>query len=123
MARLARRRFDWPLLVEVRGSGDKLSEDQKSWIAENAKTLHLPFELETRDVTAHLGRWGVGRASEVRLIAQLAVFDTRRALRRDFDAYVSLAAYLDELHAGLRARRIFDPPCCGGYTACAEGEI
>jgi VRR-NUC domain len=31
--------------VEVKGSADKLSEDQKSWVAGNAKTLHLPFKL------------------------------------------------------------------------------
>jgi hypothetical protein len=76
--------------------------------------------LEARDVAAYLGTWGIGRADEVRLVARLAVLDNRRALRRDFDAYVRLAAYLDDLHAALRERRIFDPPCCGGYTACAE---
>lgn len=76
--------------------------------------------LETRDVAAYLGAWAIGRPSEIRLVARLAVIDVRRALRRDFDAYLSLAAYVDELHAALRERQIFDPPCCGGYTACAE---
>lgn len=33
------------LFVEVKGSGDKLSEDQKRWIQDNAETLKLPFKL------------------------------------------------------------------------------
>jgi len=32
-------------LVEVKGSGDKLSKDQKDWIAGNAYEMQLPFEL------------------------------------------------------------------------------
>lgn len=31
--------------VEVKGSGDQLSDDQKTWIAANAAHLHLPFKL------------------------------------------------------------------------------
>ena len=31
--------------VEVKSSKDKLSEDQKTWIAGNAKELHLPFKV------------------------------------------------------------------------------
>lgn len=31
--------------VEVKGSGDKLSEEQKAWIEGNSSTLHLPFKL------------------------------------------------------------------------------
>lgn len=31
--------------VEVKSSGDKLSEDQKKWIKNNASTLNLPFKL------------------------------------------------------------------------------
>ena len=33
------------LFVEVKGSGDQLSDDQKTWIAGNATQLKLPFKL------------------------------------------------------------------------------
>jgi hypothetical protein len=33
------------MLVEVKGSGDKLSEDQKDWIRGNHEILQLPFKL------------------------------------------------------------------------------
>lgn len=38
------REKEW-FFVEVKGSGDKLSEDQKKWIAENERYLHLPFKI------------------------------------------------------------------------------
>lgn len=59
--------------------------------------------------------WAIGRPSEIRLVARLAAEDARSP-DRAYDAYVSLAKYLEELHAALRERRIFDPPCCGGFT-------
>jgi hypothetical protein len=33
------------LFVEVKLSGDKLSDEQRNWIEGNVKTLHLPFKL------------------------------------------------------------------------------
>ena len=33
------------LFVEVKGTGDKLSEDQKRWIEDNMEILGLPFKL------------------------------------------------------------------------------
>lgn len=43
------------VFVEVKGSGDQLSDDQKTWIAGNATQLQLPFKLarvhRTRVVT------------------------------------------------------------------------
>ncbi len=49
------RHCGWPDLIvyrnleyffaEVKGSGDKLSEDQKYWIRGNYEALHLPFKL------------------------------------------------------------------------------
>jgi len=76
--------------------------------------------LETQNVDNHLNHCAVGRPSEIRLVATLAIVDVRTAIRRDFDAHVSLGPYLDELHAALRDRRIFAPPCCGSYTANAH---
>jgi hypothetical protein len=38
-------RDDEILLVEVKSSGDRLSNDQKRWIADNAEHLKLPFRL------------------------------------------------------------------------------
>lgn len=35
---------EW-FLAEVKASGDKLSEDQKRWIQDNRRYLHLPFKL------------------------------------------------------------------------------
>ena len=32
-------------LAEVKGSGDKLSEEQKRWVGDNAERLRLPFKL------------------------------------------------------------------------------
>jgi hypothetical protein len=31
--------------AEVKGSGDKLSEDQKRWVTDNAERLRVPFKL------------------------------------------------------------------------------
>ena len=31
--------------AEVKGSGDKLSDDQKEWITGNRKVMHIPFKL------------------------------------------------------------------------------
>lgn len=36
---------DEVLLVEVKSSSDRLSEDQRTWIELNDTELHLPFEL------------------------------------------------------------------------------
>lgn len=33
------------LLLEVKSSSDKLSEEQKRWIGDNAQTLKIPFKL------------------------------------------------------------------------------
>lgn len=41
---LCYRRDDY-FLAEVKGSGDRLGEDQKTWIEGNATTLSLPFKL------------------------------------------------------------------------------
>jgi hypothetical protein len=38
-------RGDEILFVEVKSSSDKLSEEQKSWIADNHDILHLPFRI------------------------------------------------------------------------------
>jgi len=38
-------RADELLFVEVKSSSDKLSEDQKRWIADNHETLRLPFRI------------------------------------------------------------------------------
>jgi hypothetical protein len=38
--------------VEVKGSGDKLSEDQKGWVADNAERLRLPFKIVKLHKTA-----------------------------------------------------------------------
>lgn len=40
------------LLVEVKSSGDKLSEDQKRWISDNFARLHLPFQIAKLHKTA-----------------------------------------------------------------------
>jgi hypothetical protein len=41
---LVYRGSDW-FLAEVKASGDGLSEDQKRWIQDNHRYLHLPFKL------------------------------------------------------------------------------
>jgi hypothetical protein len=41
---LVYRGSDW-FLAEVKASGDSLSEDQKRWIQDNHRYLHLPFKL------------------------------------------------------------------------------
>lgn len=79
----------------------------------------LALMLETREVATYLGRWALGRPSEIRLVATLAVADVTSGVSREFDAYVSLAGYLDELHGALVGFAMHDPPCCGGYTECA----
>lgn len=38
-------RGDEILLVEVKSSGDKLSQEQKRWIADNHDKLKLPFHI------------------------------------------------------------------------------
>ncbi|NGY58077.1 hypothetical protein G7043_03920 [Lentzea sp. NEAU-D13] len=34
-----------PMLIEVKSRGDRLSDDQRTWITLNHQTLHLPFRI------------------------------------------------------------------------------
>jgi VRR-NUC domain len=45
-----------PALIEVKSSGDRLSEDQRTWIGDNAATLRLPFRLVKVHRTERLRR-------------------------------------------------------------------
>jgi len=45
-------------LLEVKSSGDRLSEDQRNWITDNAETIRLPFRLVKVHRTEQLRREG-----------------------------------------------------------------